>query len=193
MIEAIAPGRAYAIAKAVYHKGAALIDAVLHPGRHRLALRKIRRAAVPRRILVVCHGNVCRSPYLAATLQRDLPNVRVMSAGFLRAERPVPQNSLIACAKRGLDLSAFRSRTILPQMLEHADLIITMDAAQASRLAREMAVPATRIVVAGDLDPARGQRRTIRDPWQQPLAVFETSFDRLDRCAGTLVGLFRRA
>lgn len=193
MTEGHATGRVYGIAKALYHRGAAALDATLYPMRRRRAITRVRSAGAPRSILVICHGNVCRSPYLAATLRRALPNVRVASAGFLRAERSVPENSLIACARRGLDLSAFRSRTILPRMLEEADLIITMDARQATRLTHEMAVPAARIIVAGDLDPIRGERRTIRDPWQQPLAVFESSFDRLDRCAGTLVELLRRA
>ena len=185
-------GRLYGLAKAAYHGTAARIDVMTHPIRHRRVVSRIRRQAAPKRILVVCHGNVCRSPYLAALLQRGLPNVEVSSAGFLRGERPVPEHSLTASTRRGLDLSKFRSTTLRPSVLADAELIITMDAQQSARLIEEMGVPPTRIVVAGDLDPEQSERRTIRDPWQQSLEDFERCFDRLDRCAKTLVELVAR-
>jgi protein-tyrosine-phosphatase len=48
-----------------------------------------------------------------------------------------------------------------------------------------------RIVIAGDLEPAFGTRRAIRDPWNESIDVFRSSFDRLDRCAASLVKILR--
>jgi hypothetical protein len=47
------------------------------------------------------------------------------------------------------------------------------------KLPGEVAPPA---ILLGDLDPERPGRREIQDPWGHPPAVFESSFDRIDRC-----------
>lgn len=176
-------------ARRSYHAIRLLVDRLLHPRRHRRALERLRALGAPRRLLVVCHGNICRSPYLEAVLRREMPGATVSSAGFLRAQRPVPENSRIVSAQRGFDLSAFRSTTITRSIAAAADLVIVMDPLQARQVIRDMAVPAERVFIAGDLDPATDQRRAIRDPWNQPIEVFEQSFDRLDRCAATLVAV----
>jgi protein-tyrosine phosphatase len=170
-----------------YHAMRLRVDGFLQPRRHRRALERLQSLGTPRRLLVVCHGNICRSPYLEAVLRRDMPDATISSAGFLRAERPVPENSRVVCAQRGFDLSAFRSTTLTRAIAAASDLVIVMDARQARQVVRDMAVPVARVFIAGDFDPATGERRAIRDPWNQPIEVFETSFDRLDRCAKTLV------
>jgi protein-tyrosine phosphatase len=177
------------VAKRIYQIIRGLPDRVLHERRHRLLARRLRDSPRPRSILVVCYGNICRSPYLEAVLQRALPDVRVSSAGFLRADRPVPEYSLMASRRRGLDLSLFRSRTITRELTDLADLVITMDAYQARRLIHALRVPPARVIIAGDLDDEGADPRAIRDPFQQSLEIFESTFDRIDRCAATLVAL----
>jgi protein-tyrosine phosphatase len=182
------------IAKRVYHAIRNLPDRLLHRRRHDAVLARLSSVNAPRRILVVCYGNVCRSPYLQAVLQRALPKVEVSSAGFVGADRAVPDASLTISAKRGLDLSRFRSRPLVPAVVTAADLIIVMDARQAEEIVARFPINRARVVIAGDLDPKFEQTRAIRDPWKQPSDVFEASFDRLDRCAAVLVsGLERRS
>jgi protein-tyrosine phosphatase len=141
----------------------------------------------PGRLLVVCHGNVCRSPYLEAVLQRAMPDVRVESAGFVGPGRPVPSFALSVSAQRGLNLSKFRSRPLTAAAARDADLIVAMDAYQARSVERSFGVPRNRIIVAGDLDPLPAPTRAIADPWEQPVDAFVSSYDRLDRCAATLI------
>jgi protein-tyrosine phosphatase len=140
-------------------------------------------------VLVVCHGNICRSPYLEAVLKRSMPDIRVESAGFVGPGRPVPPFALALSAERGLNLSAFRSRQLAPAMVRAADLILVMDAHQARSIERDFRVPHKRVVIAGDLDPVSSASRAILDPWEKPATAFAFSFDRLDRCAATLVSL----
>jgi len=163
-----------------------LPDRILHPRRHSLALRRLSAGPRPRRILVVCHGNICRSPYLEGLLQLRLPDVDIESAGFVGRGRTVPSSSLSLSARRGLDLSRFRSQSITKEKVQAADLIVVMDTNQARRIVKRFRVAAARVLIAGDLDPMVPSR-TIRDPWNQPIEVFEASFDRLDRCAANLV------
>jgi protein-tyrosine phosphatase len=179
--------------KRVYHATCSLYDRVLHRRRHLAARRRLSNAQRPRRILVVCHGNICRSPYLQAVLQRSLPDVAVTSAGFVGSDRAVSQVSVALSAQRGLDLSRYRSRPITQSKISDADLVIVMDAEQAGRVVRMFRVKRERIVIAGDLDPNFDASRAIRDPWNESSDVFKASFDRLDRCASTLVSVLQRA
>lgn len=175
------------IVRKAYHATRNLPDRLLHRRRNRDVCRRLTRLGTPRQILVVCYGNVCRSPYLQAVLQRALPGVAVGSAGFVGSDRPVPQASLTISAKRGFDLSRFRSRPLTPTNVSEADLIVVMDVNQAREIAARFRVNSARIVIAGDLDPRFDGTRGIRDPWNQSIEVFESSFDRLDRCAVALV------
>ncbi len=168
-------------------------DRVLHQRRRAEARRRVLQLGSVRRILVVCYGNVCRSPYLAAILRRGLQGIDVSSAGFVGPGRPVPSNALTLASQRGIDLSDFRSRPVSRVNPAGADLVIVMEPGQARHLSEIYRVSAARIVVAGDLDPVISGTREIRDPWGQSLEVFTSSFDRLDRCAATLMAILRRA
>lgn len=189
----MAPTGARRIVKRAYRAARNLPDRLLHRRRYREVRRRLFRSGKPRNILVVCYGNVCRSPYLQAVLQRALPGTAIASAGFLGSDRPVPQASLIVSAKRGLDLSRYRSRPLTPNTVGGADLIVVMDANQARQLAVRFRVNPARIVVAGDLDPRFEESRGIPDPWNQSTEVFEASFNRLDRCAAALVDALQGA
>jgi protein-tyrosine phosphatase len=179
----------YDALKAVYKALKHLPDRLLHRRRYLEARKRLLALKTVRGILIVCHGNICRSPYLEAVLRRALPAVNVSSAGLVGPDRPVPKNSLTLAAERGLDLSAFRSRSISRVDAREIDLVIVMDPAQGHYLTRVFGVSPRRIIVAGDLDPRKAATREIRDPWRQPLAVFRASFDRLDRCAATIAAL----
>ena len=173
----------------VFHAVRGLPDRLLQRRRHLATRDRLSRMDRPRSLLVVCYGNVCRSPYLEAVLQRDMPDVRVESAGFVGPGRLVPPFALAAAAERGLNLSTFRSRPLVSAVVREADLIVVMDEQQAQHIERDFSVPCKRIVVAGDLDPHPSATRAIVDPWGQPIDVFVSSFNRLDRCAAMLVSL----
>jgi protein-tyrosine phosphatase len=168
-------------------------DRIAHRRRHRDAIVAV-RAAVARadgavRLLVVCHGNVCRSPYLEYALRRELgpeAQVRVESAGFVGPGRGVPDASHLAGGGRGVDLAPHVSRLLTRELVATADVALVMSAAQAARLRADFGAPRGAIVVAGDLDPAPIETREVRDPWNKPVGVFHEVFDRLDRCARVL-------
>ncbi len=87
------------------------------------------------RILVVCTGNICRSPMAAALLGHNLashnPAVEVQSAG-LAALVGYPADSLAQelLWERGIDLSDHRARQLTAAMIMDADLVLAMETAQ---------------------------------------------------------------
>lgn len=88
-------------------------------------------------VLVVCAGNVCRSPVAAALLADRLRRegygfIRVESAGT-RVVKPAPPvlYALHALAERGIDIRDHRARPATPELLRQAALILVMERAQA--------------------------------------------------------------
>lgn len=77
-------------------------------------------------VLVVCTANQCRSPMAQALLRRRLPWLEVSSAGSLPGGRPASAGSVRAMASRGLVLDDHVSRTLDPEMVESADLVVCM-------------------------------------------------------------------
>jgi protein-tyrosine phosphatase len=142
-----------------------------------------------RTILVVCRGNICRSPYLQEVLRKLLPGVAVTSAGFVGRGRGVPNESLVLAGEREIDLANFRSQALTKEKVRQSDLVVVMDANQARALQEGFCGSPDRIVIAGDFDPLVCDTRAIADPWNGSLETFRSSFDRLDRCAAGLASL----
>ena len=83
-------------------------------------------------LLFVCTGNTCRSP-LAAVIARRLidergwTHVEVASAGIAASDGGrAADNALAVAAEAGLDLSPHRTRTMSPELLAWADLVLAM-------------------------------------------------------------------
>ena len=82
-------------------------------------------------ILVICTGNICRSPIgeaLLARLLKEVEGVSVSSAGIGAVPNgKAHPNSLNILAANGMDWSAHRGRQIIKPMLSQVDLILAMD------------------------------------------------------------------
>lgn len=145
------------------------------------------------RLLVICHGNVCRSPFAAAVLHHALHDsgILVDSAGFVWPGRPVPLHAQVAAEERGIRLTGHRSQTLTETMLREARLVVVMDVAQRRLLRRPSIVTVPELL--GDLDPEPIEKRAIRDPWGQSPPVFADVFGRIERCATALVHGLREA
>ncbi len=172
-------------------------DRFRHAGR-RARARSVLRERTQGRVLFVCHGNICRSPYAEHALRRELgregvENWTVESAGFVKPDRPSPVEARRVAARRGVDLEEHRSRLLTSESVGSADLIYVMSAAQERDLLARFAVASEVVWVLGDLDPDPISKRTIRDPVEQPESVFERVYDRIDRCLRVIVEATRPA
>jgi protein-tyrosine phosphatase len=170
------------------------VDRFLHPLRRLVLRRRLAGADIPRSILFVCHGNVCRSPYAAASFSRRLARavpdvIRVSSAGFVGPDRTPPAEAVAAASRRGIDLESHRSSLVLADRVRASDIILVMSADQARAIRRRLGGARPLIAVLGDLDPHPIDSRTVRDPWDGDAEVFDASFGRIDRCVDSLVGL----
>jgi len=83
-------------------------------------------------ILLVCTGNTCRSPMAEEILRRALAaraadGVTLGSAGTGAWDgAPVSEGAYLVALEHGLDLSAHRARLLTRELVEPADLVLTM-------------------------------------------------------------------
>ena len=164
-------------------------ERLLHPLRRRKALEVRRARPRPKTILVVCHGNICRSPMAAELLRPHLApfGIVVQSAGFMGFNRPAPAEAVAAAERHGVDLSAHRSRLVTAELVRAADLIVVMDPSQRRLICERFGRLPSDVLVLGDLDPAPVDARTIRDPVDQSREVFDQVYERIARCVRELV------
>jgi protein-tyrosine phosphatase len=167
-------------------------ERLLHPLRRRKALRRLRGGPLPRAVLVVCRGNIYRSPYAAGLLARDFSRaeqsaIRVESGGFLGWGRPCPPMAVEVAAMGGLDLSRHRSNQVVPTGVFTADLIVAVDPQEARAVREVFGREAGDVLILGDLDPEPIDTRGIEDPYEQSREVLERSYARIDRCVRQLV------
>ena len=168
-----------------------LPDRLLHSLRRQHAIAWLSDTPAPANVLVVCHGNICRSPYAAYRLRELFARAghacTIESAGFIGPDRPSPGNAIATAASRGIDLKPHRSQLLSKQLIDAAQLIIVMEARQADALRMVFGHVNAPILILGDLDPRHVETRTVRDPALQSRAIFAESYDRIDRCLEVLV------
>lgn len=95
-------------------------------------------------VLVVCTGNICRSPMAEAMWRVGASvvglDMRVASGGTWEAGHPAEPHAISVLEDRGIDLERHRSRLVMPADLEAAHLVVAM--------AREHVVRMTAMVPA---------------------------------------------
>jgi protein-tyrosine phosphatase len=138
-------------------------------------------------ILMVCVGNVCRSPMAEAVLEgraRALGRaVRVSSAGLAalvgEPAQPLAQELM---RERGLDISGHLARQVTPGLLAAFELVLVMDDEQRrglGRLAPEARGKIRRLGDFGGFD--------VPDPYLGPRPAYEQALALIDRGVSDLV------
>ena len=166
--------------------------AALRRARARAAVAQALRNAGGRpRVLFVCQGNICRSPFAAALLRARLgaeSPVVVQSAGVIpQPGRATPPFGQQAAAGLGVDLSEHRSVWLTREMVEAASLVVGFD--EATRAAVLDRYPDLRspMVLLGELLDGKD----IADPVDGGLAVFERCYGQIADGVGGLVVMLR--
>ncbi|MHB8421652.1 MAG: arsenate reductase/protein-tyrosine-phosphatase family protein [Leptospirales bacterium] len=148
------------------------------------SIRRLERLSGSVRILVVCYGNICRSPLVELLLRGLLPVDRfeIRSCGLLPREGATPPKHYVQEAHRfGVDLSGHRSRYISKEMVEWSNLIIIMDRQNLDLLKDYGAAGIEKSVWLGAWDLEGGLE--IPDPFDRSPEEMRTIIDRMKRAS----------
>jgi protein-tyrosine phosphatase len=135
-------------------------------------------------ILMVCTGNLCRSPMAAGLLHQRLARegldgqYTVRSAGTWALEdRPASEHAVEVMAARGVDISGHRAHGLTSADVAEADLILVMSREHEQMIANTW--PQYRWKVHR-LSEVAGKRRDVEDPYGLPIEDYRACADVIE-------------
>jgi protein-tyrosine-phosphatase len=147
-------------------------------------------------VLLVCTGNICRSPLGEALLRRALAerrieDITVASAGTGAWDgAPASEGAYLVGLERGLDLSGHRARLLTRELVDAADLILTMARHHRARVAELGGEP--RVHVLGEFAGREGDAAEVSDPFGGDLAIYRQTCEELDLLIAAVVDRLSR-
>jgi protein-tyrosine phosphatase len=149
------------------------------------------------RVLMVCLGNICRSPTAEGVLRslaaREFPEValEVDSAGTANYHvgEPPDRRTVAAARRRGYEIGGLRARQVCAEDLERFDYVLAMDRANLAELhGRAQRTPRAHLGLLLEFSPDCGAQE-VPDPYYGGQEDFERV---LDLCEAGARGLLRR-
>jgi len=129
-------------------------------------------------ILFVCTGNVCRSPMAAGLLRQRLAEeglddrYEVSSVGVRALDgQGASRNAILVMSERYIDITEHVARTISPDDVERASLILTADEQHAELIRQTWTQHAWKVYRLSEM---AGRRQNIKDPYRSSLQKYET-------------------
>ena len=125
-------------------------------------------------ILLVCVGNICRSPVAEALLKSALQakgknNYKINSAGLGALVGHKPDKMVIdLMLEKGIDISGYRAQQINQEIIYKADLILVMEVAHKELIEHEEPSAKGKVFRLGEWGDFE-----IPDPYQQERKVFQ--------------------
>ena len=140
-------------------------------------------------VLLVCTGNICRSPLAASLLERALRErgleVTVASAGTGAWDgAPASEGAYLVGLERGLDLSGHRARLLTRELVEKAHLILTM--ARHHRARVDELGGEGRVFVLGEYAGRGGDDAEVSDPFGGDLDIYRETCEELEGLAAAV-------
>lgn len=132
------------------------------------------------RILIVCVGNICRSPTAEFIFREKLKHrdIHVSSAG-LRAlvGRPMDDHAMQILKERGIDAAEHRARQLDPSMLRQADLVLAMERDHLAAVSRLAPEASGKMFLLDKWQDAND----VPDPYRQSRQMFEHVHSMIER------------
>lgn len=143
------------------------------------------------RVLMVCLGNICRSPLAEGILKSKLPShsFHIDSAGtgnYHVGEHPDPRSIAIA-RKYGIDITDQKARQFTQQDFENFDHIFVMDTSNFQNVVKQARDVEDISKVKRILDSLNDEQQVnVPDPYHDTEDGFENVYQMLDKACVVL-------
>ena len=136
------------------------------------------------KILMVCLGNICRSPLAQGIMEKHAPRQWYIdsagTSGWHALERP-DTRSILTAKDRGITIDQQRSRQVTTEDFEIFDIIFAMDSSNHSnliKLAPEESVKDKVRLILNEAYP--GENRQVPDPYTGGQEGFSHVYELLE-------------
>lgn len=134
-------------------------------------------------ILVVCLGNICRSPTAEFMLREQLPDTLIASAGLMACRFSdgrgwdMDATARAVAQRNGLMCPAHEARQLSRDIIQRFSLVLVMDNLQRNKIASSYPDATLKTFLLGHWLPAGSQ--DITDPYRCSDEVYQQVFDKL--------------
>ncbi|MDZ7277946.1 protein tyrosine phosphatase [Pantoea eucrina] len=140
-------------------------------------------------VLVVCVGNICRSPTGERLFKRALPDIHVASAGLSALQgHAADQTATDVAAERGLSLAGHQAQQLTAPMCREYDLILVMEKRHIEQVNRIDPAARGKTMLLGHW---LGQQE-IADPYKKSREAFEEVYGLLENATQKWVNVLSR-
>ncbi len=138
---------------------------------------------IPTPIMMVCAGNICRSPfaefYMRKQLQEKGIEAEVFSRGLLMIQgKKVSENGVKVGLEFGVDMRVHQSKALLAPDLDRAGLVLVMEQNQRSHLLKKRPEFIGKVMMLSQ--PCGG--KAINDPMNQSEAIYRSVYSEIAEC-----------
>ena len=128
-------------------------------------------------ILVVCVGNICRSPMAEALLQQQHPNLLVVSAGIQAlVGESADEKAITVMDAINIDIRAHRAQQLTSHLLQAYDLILCMSYEQEKWIKQQWPYQRGKVFRLG-----HWLNTNIADPYTKSIDVFYDTRDLINQ------------
>ncbi|HDM8223804.1 TPA: low molecular weight phosphotyrosine protein phosphatase [Vibrio campbellii] len=135
-------------------------------------------------ILVVCVGNICRSPTGERVLQQLLPNKTISSAGIAveksrLAGKPADETATLIASEKGFSLENHQAQQLTAQLCAKQDLILVMEQGHIDALTEIVPEARGKTMLFGHWMNSVD----IPDPYRQSIEAFDHAYSLIEQSA----------
>ena len=145
------------------------------------------------KILVVCLGNICRSPTGEFALKQLLPHKQIASAGLQAMKYSdgkgwdMDKTARLVAEKNGLACSTHEAQQLSREMISHYDLILVMEQQQRSHISQRYPEATAKTMLLGrwlETGAQGSSGKEIPDPYKKSDEVYQHVFELInDACS----------
>lgn len=129
-------------------------------------------------ILVVCVGNICRSPMAEYLFKRSYPQLNIYSAGIAGMIGHAADAKAQHCMQLiGIDMSGHIAQKLNAELIKKSDLILVMSSNQLKHVEQTWPFAKGKTFRLG-----HWQSKNVHDPYQHDQAFFDETSQLIQSC-----------
>jgi len=148
-------------------------------------------------ILFVCTGNTCRSSMAEAMFKELIKDIdeagdlKILSAGtWAIPGQKASKNAIEALVEKNIDLSNHTSKPLTREMVEEADLILTMTQNHKMQILQRLPHVKEKIYTLKEFVYEKADDVNISDPYGQNIEVYKACADEIEEALKKAIGKY---